>query len=131
MGLSLSLTRKTTIILIPLLLSFSAFFFLQTDHNITQWTALHYMSALALLGVVMAIGLGLVAAARATMVTCITVLVLLTVAGNRRRVLVKSGRKITNDVAMFLVGVLVKDKGFVAVACATLFSIMALVGIII
>ncbi|KAF4350340.1 hypothetical protein F8388_010896 [Cannabis sativa] len=89
------------------------------------------MSALALLGVVMAIGLGLVAAARATMVTCITVLVLLTVAGNRRRVLVKSGRKITNDVAMFLVGVLVKDKGFVAVACATLFSIMALVGIII
>ncbi|KAM6570112.1 hypothetical protein CsatB_018097 [Cannabis sativa] len=48
-----------------------------------------------------------------------------------RRVLVKSGRKITNDVAMFLVGVLVKDKGFVAVACATLFSIMALVGIII
>ncbi|XP_060968574.1 uncharacterized protein LOC133036105 [Cannabis sativa] len=131
MGLSLSLTRKTTIILIPLLLSYSAFFFLQTDHNITQWTALHYMSALVLLGVVMAIGLGLVAAARATMVTCITVLVLLTVAGNRRRVLVKSGRKITNDVAMFLVGVLVKDKGFVAVACATLFSIMALVGIII
>ncbi|XP_062116152.1 uncharacterized protein LOC133830236 [Humulus lupulus] len=128
--MGLSLTRKTTTILIPLL-SFSAFFFLQTDRKITEWTALHYMSVLALLGVVMAIGLGLVAAARATMVTCITVLVLLTVAGNRRRVLVKRGRKITNDVAMFLVGVLVKDKGFVAVACATLFSIMALVGIII
>ncbi|EXB93908.1 hypothetical protein L484_002064 [Morus notabilis] len=63
------------------------------------------------------------------MVTWITVLVLLAFAGNRRRVLVKRGRRITNDVAMFLVGVLVKERGFVAVACATVFSLMAVIGI--
>ncbi|GMN46014.1 hypothetical protein TIFTF001_015194 [Ficus carica] len=75
-----------------------------------------------------ALALGLVAAARATMVTWITVLVLLAFAGNRRRVLVKRGRTITNDVAMFLFGVLVKERGLVAVACATVFSLMAVIG---
>ena len=70
------------------------------------------------------------AAARATMVTWITVLVLLAFAGNRRRVLVKRGRTITNDVAMSLVGVLLKERwsGLVALACATVFSLLAVIG---
>ncbi|PON96733.1 Transmembrane protein [Trema orientale] len=126
--MGLSLTTKTTTISLPLL-SFSALLFLLL-HNITQWPAFYYLSILALFAAVLVIGLGLVATARAAMVTCITVMVLLTFAGNRRRVLVKRGKMITNDVAMFMVGVLVKERGFLAAAsCATVFSIMAVIGI--
>ncbi|KAJ0105184.1 hypothetical protein Patl1_18132 [Pistacia atlantica] len=45
----------------------------------------------------------LILAARATMVTWITVLVLLAFAGKRRRVLVQEGRKITTDVAFYFI----------------------------
>lgn len=68
-----------------------------------------------------------VVAARATMVAWITVLVLLTFAGNRRRVLVKQGRKITADVAMYLAAVMVKERGLIAVAFAAVFSFVAVV----
>ncbi|XP_023530771.1 uncharacterized protein LOC111793221 [Cucurbita pepo subsp. pepo] len=68
-----------------------------------------------------------VVAARATMVAWITVLVLLAFAGNRRRVLVKQGRQITADVAMYLGAVLVKERGLVAVAFAAVLSFVAVV----
>jgi hypothetical protein len=45
----------------------------------------------------------LVVAARATVLTWITVLVLLAVSGKRRRVLVQQGREITADVVMYLI----------------------------
>ncbi|KAJ4712417.1 Pyrroline-5-carboxylate reductase 1 [Melia azedarach] len=67
------------------------------DHT-RSWSAFY---TLLLLAVVLATVI--VAAARVTMVTWITVLVLLAFAGNRRRVLVKHGRKITADVATYLI----------------------------
>nr|ABK92889.1 unknown [Populus trichocarpa] len=45
----------------------------------------------------------LVVAARATVLTWITVLVLLAFSGKRRRVLVQQGREITADVVMYLI----------------------------
>lgn len=79
-------------------------------------------------GVVLMVAL-VVVAARATMVAWITVLVLLTFSGKRRRVLVRHGRKITADVALHLVGFLLKERGLVAVACATILSLAAMVRI--
>ncbi|KAL3655400.1 hypothetical protein CASFOL_001186 [Castilleja foliolosa] len=63
---------------------------------------------------------------RTTILTWITVMVLLAFAGKRRRVLVKEGRKITSDVAMYLARVLVKERGFVAFACAAIFSLVTM-----
>uniref|UniRef100_A0A9I9E789 Uncharacterized protein n=1 Tax=Cucumis melo TaxID=3656 RepID=A0A9I9E789_CUCME len=79
---------------------------------------------LPILGLLAVAGVALMAA-RATMVAWITVLVLLAFAGNRRRVLVKHGRKITADVAMYLASVMVKERGLLAVAFAALFSFVA------
>lgn len=68
----------------------------------------------------------IVFAVRTTIVTCITVVVLLAFAGKRHQVLVKEGRKITSDVAMYLVEVLVKERSLVAFACATLLSMVTM-----
>ncbi|TKY55258.1 hypothetical protein E2542_SST19672 [Spatholobus suberectus] len=63
---------------------------------------------------------------RATTVTFITVLVLLAFAGNRRRVLVQQGWRITRDVAWCLVSVIFRSqKGLFALACAALVSLFA------
>ncbi|PSS07740.1 Zinc transporter 7 like [Actinidia chinensis var. chinensis] len=66
-----------------------------------------------------------VVAARATVVAWITVLVLLAFTGKRRRVLAAQGRKITAEVAMYLVEVVLKERG-AAVTCATILSLMAM-----
>lgn len=58
--------------------------------------------------------------------TWITVVVLLAFAGKRRRVLAREGRKITSDVAMFLVQVVIKERSFVAFACATIMSLVGM-----
>ncbi|KAI5665140.1 hypothetical protein M9H77_24463 [Catharanthus roseus] len=70
----------------------------------------------------------IILAVRTTIVTWITVLVLLAFAGNRRRVLVKNGRKITSEVAMDLVKVvIIRERGIAVVACAaTVASLMAI-----
>ncbi|XP_024973193.1 uncharacterized protein LOC112511712 [Cynara cardunculus var. scolymus] len=47
--------------------------------------------------------------------------------GKRRRVLAVEGRKITGDVAMQLLKVVIKERSIVAVACATFLSSMAMV----
>ena len=67
-----------------------------------------------------------VVAARATVVAWITVLVLLAFTGKRRRVLAAQGRKITAEVAMYLVKVVLKERGVAAVACATILSLIAI-----
>ncbi|KAJ4835734.1 hypothetical protein Tsubulata_041002 [Turnera subulata] len=54
-------------------------------------------------GVVLALTMLVLVVARATLMTWITVLVLLRVAGKRRRVLVRQGSKIIGDVIMILV----------------------------
>ncbi|KAA8542244.1 hypothetical protein F0562_023620 [Nyssa sinensis] len=66
------------------------------------------------------------ASIRTTVLTWITVLVLLAFVGKRRRVLVTEGRKITTDVAMYLVKVLLKERSLLAVAGATIVSLMAM-----
>ncbi|KAL2321768.1 hypothetical protein Fmac_026147 [Flemingia macrophylla] len=61
---------------------------------------------------------------RATTVTLVTVLVLLTFAGNRRSVLIQRGWRITLDVAWCLASVIFgSQKGLFALACATLLSL--------
>ncbi|KAK0588344.1 hypothetical protein LWI29_038442 [Acer saccharum] len=96
------LGTKTTIAtsLFALILSLSIILF-YLDKTTNSWTAF-YKLLLPVLGV-FSVATFLVVAARATMVTWITVLVLLAFAGNRRRVLVQQGRKITADVAMFFI----------------------------
>ncbi|PWA71158.1 hypothetical protein CTI12_AA269730 [Artemisia annua] len=83
-------------------------------------------SIVRVVGVVLILGL-LVVMVRTTIVTCITVLVMLAFAGKRRRVLVVEGRKISGDVAMHLLKVVIKERSLVAVACATFLSSMAMV----
>ncbi|KAL5544120.1 hypothetical protein UlMin_007904 [Ulmus minor] len=111
MDMSLTRAKTTTLsLLFPILLLL--FFF----------TSSPYFSILVgflILGFV-------VVAARATMVTWITVLVLLAFAGNRRRVLVKQGRLITNDVALFLLEIFLKKVALLLWLVPTLVSFLAL-----
>ncbi|MFS7910866.1 hypothetical protein Hanom_Chr02g00111241 [Helianthus anomalus] len=83
-------------------------------------------SVVRVVGVVLIVGL-VVVLVRTTIVTWITVLVMLRFAGKRRRVLVVEGWKISGDVVMHLLKVLVKERSIVAVACATFLSSMAMV----
>lgn len=121
-------TTKATIVLLLLSLFVSFYVVLSYSNQISGCSAL-YVWLLPYVAVALMVTLVIVAA-RATMVTWITVLVLLAFAGNRRRVLVQHGRKITADVAMHLVKVVLKEKGVVAVACATIVSLMAMIRII-
>ncbi|KAM7278606.1 hypothetical protein ACFE04_005740 [Oxalis oulophora] len=92
-----------------------------------NWTA-SYGSVLFVGSIVCATIL-LVFAVRATFVTWITVLVLLACMGNRRKVLVRRGRKITTDVAVYSVKVVVRERRLVAMACATVLSLIAMIQI--
>ena len=121
-------TKTTTATVLLLSLFASLYVLLSYNDQITRCSIL-YMWMLPYVGVVLMITLVIVAA-RATMVTWITLLVLLAFAGNRRRVLAQHGTKITADVAMHLVRVVLKERGLVAVACATIVSLMAMVRII-
>lgn len=121
--MSLSVPRSTITLLLSFLSilgSFSLSFY-YTDY-FTEWSAF-YFSILPLLGLFLIIAALLIVAARAAIVAWITVLVLLAFSGKRRRVLVRQGGKITTDIAMLLV----KERGFLAVACATILSFMAVV----
>ncbi|KAK9669537.1 hypothetical protein RND81_13G137600, partial [Saponaria officinalis] len=72
----------------------------------------------------------LVIVARTTMVAWITALVVLAISGKRRRVIAHQGKKITFDVAMYLVKVIVIDRHqFITLVCAMVFSLMAMVRI--
>ncbi|KAL8226007.1 hypothetical protein R6Q57_018564 [Mikania cordata] len=90
-----------------------------STNSISMWSVAHAV------GVVFTVGL-VVVMVRTTIVTWITVLVMLRCVGTRHRVLVVEGRKITGDVAMHLLKVLVKDRSLVAVACATFLSSIAM-----
>ncbi|KAI3807016.1 hypothetical protein L1987_22936 [Smallanthus sonchifolius] len=112
-----------------ILLSF--YIFMSYDHNRggSWWLSIdsvHMWSVVWAVGVVLVAGL-VVVVVRTTIVMWITVLVMLSFAGKRRCVLVVEGRKISGDVAMHLLKVLVKERSVVAVACATFLSSMAMV----
>ncbi|WVZ13013.1 hypothetical protein V8G54_017543 [Vigna mungo] len=66
---------------------------------------------------------------RVTMMTSITVLVLMSFAGYRRRALVQQGWLITLDVAWSLgCSIFRSEKGLFALVCATLLSLFATYG---
>ncbi|KAL3618072.1 hypothetical protein CASFOL_038393 [Castilleja foliolosa] len=88
----------------------------------TMYSSGYYVSAILIL----LVSIMVIFVVRTTIVTWITVMVLLAFAGKRRRVLVKEGRKITSDVAMYLARDLVKERGFVAFACAAIFSLVTM-----
>ncbi|XP_051133391.1 uncharacterized protein LOC127253026 [Andrographis paniculata] len=87
--------------------------------------ACYNMRAVHLLFVLVLV-LSVVYAIRTTILTWITLMVLLAFAGNRRRVLVKKGRKITSDVAMSSAKIVIKDKSLVAFGCAAIVSLIAI-----
>lgn len=84
------------------------------------WPALY---ASVLLGVVFGV-LSMVAALAvlvpATLVTWIAIVVLLAFFGKPRRVLVVEGRKITREIAGFVIKILLKEGNVVAAVCAVL-----------
>ncbi|XP_008237833.1 PREDICTED: uncharacterized protein LOC103336555 [Prunus mume] len=121
MILSTTQAAATATFLLSFLASLWVFLF-YNDHN-DHITVL----LLPVLGALMVLAL-VVIAARATMMAWITVLVLLTFAGNHRRVLVRRGKLITADVAIYLFRVIIKERGLLAVACATILSLMAMLG---
>ncbi|XP_010441661.1 PREDICTED: uncharacterized protein LOC104724807 [Camelina sativa] len=104
-------SRATTTVTLSCLLFFVTSFYTistaksattnQLSYQLLQFTAFFLAAALSLLM--------LVAAARATMVAWITVLVLLAFSGTRRRVLARRGKTITADVAMCLFRVLFRE----------------------
>ncbi|KAI9108788.1 hypothetical protein K1719_020093 [Acacia pycnantha] len=100
---------KTSIITFILFISLSLFCFVASEFG---WSLLPLI-----LGLVW-----LIMAFRATMVAWITVLVLLSFAGNRRRVLVRRGGLITGEVTDYFVPLIFKRKRFFALACAALLS---------
>ncbi|KAJ0785465.1 hypothetical protein HanOQP8_Chr02g0043451 [Helianthus annuus] len=105
----------------------SCLFFILSCYMFNMWLlSTNMWSVVRFVGVVLIVGL-VVVLVRTTIVTWITVLVMLRFAGKRRRVLVVEGRKISGDVAMHLLKVLVKERSIVAVACATFLSSMAMV----
>ncbi|KAE8124315.1 hypothetical protein FH972_019213 [Carpinus fangiana] len=125
MNLSRTKTATTTTATLLLSLFVTLCIFLScTDRPVTGRSAL-YVWMLPLAGVALMATL-VIAAARATMVTWITVLVLLAFAGKRRRVLAQHGREITADVAVQLVKVVLRERGLLAVVCATIVSLMAM-----
>ncbi|KAL2253930.1 UNVERIFIED_CONTAM: hypothetical protein Sindi_0187700 [Sesamum indicum] len=115
------LTKPTTTPTCLFFLSIS--FFLFVDR--TTYSFGSYSPLLPLL-IAFLIILLIVFTIRTTIMTWITVMVLLTFAGKRRRVLVKEGRKITSDVAVYLAQVVVEERSFVAFVCATIGSLLAL-----
>lgn len=60
------------------------------------------------------------------MVAWITILVLLAFSGKRRRVLAHDGRKISKEVAMHLIKVMVKEHHFLTVIFAAVVSLLAM-----
>ncbi|XP_061953631.1 uncharacterized protein LOC133676075 [Populus nigra] len=93
------------LLMLALLVSFCAvvcyFYACTANPSRLNWAGF-FGSAFLVSGVLLLSTL-LVVAARATVLTWITVLVLLAFSGKRRRVLVQQGRKITADVVMYLI----------------------------
>lgn len=69
---------------------------------------------------VMSMVAALAIAVPAMLVTWITILVLLTFCGKRRRDLVVEGKKLTAEISRVVVKVLIKEGNFVAAFCAVL-----------
>ncbi|KAL8154164.1 hypothetical protein V2J09_011924 [Rumex salicifolius] len=90
-------------------------------------SASFYLLAAAVVVVVVA-----VVFARVVVVACITVLVLLTIVGNRRSVLVREGNKITADIGSCLIRrVLISEgNGAFTFVCAAIVSLLAMAGLV-
>lgn len=69
---------------------------------------------------VMSMAAALAVAVPAMLVTWITILVLLTISGTRRRDLVVEGKKLTAEISRIVVKILITEGNFVAAFCAVL-----------
>lgn len=107
-----SSSSKTTTLLLFLFLLMSALlvsfcavvcYFYACTANPSRLNWPGFLGSAFLVSGVLLLSTLLVVAARATVLTWITVLVLLAFSGKRRRVLVQQGRKITADVVMYLI----------------------------
>ncbi|KAI3464135.1 hypothetical protein Pfo_020798 [Paulownia fortunei] len=112
-------TKTTTCLFFFFLISFYVFL---SSFDRATYSSGYYASVLPLL-LAFLLAILIIFAVRTTIVTWITLMVLLAFAGKRRRVLVKEGRKITSDVAMYLAQVVIKERSLVAFACATIISL--------
>ncbi|CAD5334492.1 unnamed protein product [Arabidopsis thaliana] len=102
-------SRATTTITLSCLIFFvSSFYTISTAKSVTNPLYQLFLFIGFFLAAALSLVL-LVAAARATMVAWITVLVLLAFSGTRRRVLARRGKTITADVAMSLFRVLIRE----------------------
>lgn len=116
-------TRTTTCLLLFLI----PFFIVRFTNERKARSSTDYASIFPLAAAFLLLAIILILLAiRTTMVTWITVLVLLAFAGNRRRVLVKNGRKITLDVTMHLVMVVTKERGIAVVVCTTVATLLTI-----
>ncbi|KAK6920641.1 hypothetical protein RJ641_014319 [Dillenia turbinata] len=111
--------RKITIWMFPFLVCTTIFLYLYFTNIDFPGNYSSSSSIILCLGVVL-VAILVVVAIRATMVAGITVLVLLSFVGKRRKILVQEGQKITADVAGYLVKIVFKEKGLIAFACAIL-----------
>lgn len=119
-------TRTTTFLFFFFI---SSYFFLSSSlekPSQPPYSSNYYASTIPPLLVALLIAVLLVFAVRTTVVTWITVMVLLAFAGKRRRVLVREGREITSDVAMYFAQVVLKERSLVAFLCATIVSLVAM-----
>ncbi|PIA35279.1 hypothetical protein AQUCO_03600151v1 [Aquilegia coerulea] len=91
------------------------------------WPALYASILFGAVFGLLSMAAALAIAIPATVVTWITVLVLLTFAGKPRKALVLEGRKITKDIAGFVIKIVIKEGNIVAVVCAVI-GYFALVG---
>lgn len=120
------MTKIITIITLLVALTVSCSVYVLRDPRVEGFFYVAATLPLSWVAVTVIVASVMMLAFRATMVTWITVLVLLAFAGNRRRVLVQRGRRITLDVAWYLLGVIFRSqKGLFALACATVFSLLA------
>lgn len=113
---------RTTLLFCVFLSLHAVLYYIESS---TCWLAF-YASILPVAGILLAAAF-LVIAARATLMTWITVLVLLAFSGKCRRVLALQGRRITADVAIYLAKVVFRGKGgAAALVCATFISFLLL-----
>ncbi|KAL1207248.1 hypothetical protein V5N11_027994 [Cardamine amara subsp. amara] len=101
--------KATTTITLSCLIFVVYFYTITTAKSVTNPLSYQFLLFTAFVLAAALSLLILVAAARATMVAWITVLVLLAFSGTRRRVLARRGKTITADVAMCLVRVLIRE----------------------
>ncbi|XP_057460376.1 uncharacterized protein LOC130750898 [Actinidia eriantha] len=91
-----------------------------TSSPASRWPEMYAAVVLGAVFGLLAVAASLAVAVKATVVTWITVLVLLTFSGKPRREVVVEGKKLTAEISGFAVKILIKEGNVVAAVCAVL-----------